>query len=120
MPKFRVNLYPVYLTQIEVEAPTPRDAENWARERFEEHAYGNLIFADSFEEPIVDLLDNAGDWLPDYRVHHDLGGWYIVEPGEEEPEDGDSLGFDGREHYATEADAWAAITQSASLASVEA
>lgn len=42
-----------------------------------------------------------------YRVHHDMLGWYIVAPRDREPEDGRSLGFDGRRHFASEAEAWA-------------
>jgi hypothetical protein len=48
-----------------------------------------------------------------YRVHHDIDGWYVVEPDEEEPEDGYSLGFDGRPHYETEDEAWRAASEEA-------
>jgi hypothetical protein len=54
---------------------------------------------DMDEDGFFDDLDARPEG---YRVHHDIDGWYVVEPDEEEPEDGYSLGFDGREHYATE------------------
>ena len=49
-----------------------------------------------------------------FEVHHDVHGWYVVAPSEERDEggfgpDGVSLGFDGRAHYETEAEAWAAV-----------
>lgn len=44
-----------------------------------------------------------------WDVHHDLHGWYVVAPGEDDPDDGPALGFDGRPHYADQADAWASI-----------
>lgn len=60
-----------------------------------------------------DILDNY-DFADDYEVHHDYMGWYIVAPDELRDEagcgpDGISLGFDGRPHYATEADARRAL-----------
>lgn len=41
-----------------------------------------------------------------YRVHHDIYGWYVVAPDEDEPGNGYSLGFDGRLHHAICAEAW--------------
>lgn len=41
-----------------------------------------------------------------YNVHHDIDGWYVICPGECEPESGYSLGFDGRRHYPICRDAW--------------
>lgn len=50
-------------------------------------------------------MDNTDPKIDTHRIHHDVMGWYIVKPGEEEPESGYSLGFDGRMHYATMAEA---------------
>ncbi len=43
-----------------------------------------------------------------YSVHHDMLGWFIVEPGEYDPPNGISIGFDGRPHYREIKDAWKA------------
>lgn len=48
-----------------------------------------------------------------YDVHHDMHGWFVVEPGEDDPADGYSIGFDGRDHFASEADAWCRAAQMA-------
>ena len=37
-----------------------------------------------------------------YRVHHDICGWYILNPREREPASGYSLGFDRRKHFAND------------------
>lgn len=50
-------------------------------------------------------LDNSEPEDDEPRIHHDIRGWYVVEPHEEEPESGYSLGFDGRAHYATKEEA---------------
>jgi hypothetical protein len=47
-----------------------------------------------------------------YDVHHDIAGWYVVGPHEWHDEagfgrDGESLGFDGRKHFADCIEAWA-------------
>lgn len=41
-----------------------------------------------------------------YDVHHDIHGWYVIAPDEDEPASGYSLGFDGRAHFASCVDAW--------------
>ena len=41
-----------------------------------------------------------------YRLHHDYHGWYVVAPDEDEPENGSSLGFDGRVHYLDPYEGW--------------
>jgi hypothetical protein len=46
-----------------------------------------------------------------YDVHHDILGWYVVAPGEEESADGYSLGFDGREHFDRCHEAWRAADE---------
>jgi hypothetical protein len=47
-----------------------------------------------------------------YEVHHDIGGYFIVGPGEEDPDEaGYSLGFDGRPHFETEEEAWTAARE---------
>lgn len=45
------------------------------------------------------------------HVHHDIDGWYIVNTLEAEEEEATqtSTGFDGRLHFATAAEAWAAV-----------
>lgn len=50
-------------------------------------------------------FDITGEEETAARVHHDAQGWYIVAEDEEEPEDGSSLGFDGRPHYPTREEA---------------
>lgn len=50
-----------------------------------------------------------------YRVHHDINGWYVVGPHEEEPTPfGGSLGFDGRWHSHDCEEAWRMAEQLAS------
>jgi hypothetical protein len=55
-------------------------------------------------EPVKEPWEQAG-----YQVNHDVYGWYILRPGEEEPEDGSSAGFDGRRHWIDREGAVAAI-----------
>jgi hypothetical protein len=60
------------------------------------------VFGPARVAKLVGGVVGDDDLLPDgYRVHHDINGWYVVEPDEDEPDDGYSLGFDGRPHYAT-------------------
>lgn len=46
-----------------------------------------------------------------YDVHHDMLGWFVVAPGEDDPADGYSLGFDGRDHFSGLGYAWLAAAQ---------
>lgn len=76
------------------------------------------VSADDLQDTFQDEMEADGffddlDTLPEgYSLGHDINGFFVVEPGEEDPdEDGYSAGFDGRPHYATEADAIAAARE---------
>ena len=107
-------------------------AREWLYARCEEYVRDGR--ADRLFNLLSDLIQNASeDDLQDayqsemsddgffddldrpegYRVHHDIDGWYVVTPDEDEPEDGYSLGFDGRAHYQTEDEAWHAASEEA-------
>lgn len=51
------------------------------------------------------------------QVRHDLMGWYVCtdEEGEHEDDGNNSVGFDGREHWADINEAWAAAAELAEI-----
>lgn len=73
------------------------------------YAGGQLIERAEIDLAAVIKQLDAPERPEGWRVHHDLHGWYVVAPHEEEPASGYSLGFDGRPHWATEDEAWASI-----------
>lgn len=66
-------------------------------------------------EPTEDEKNEAAARDACLSVRHDLRGFYILTDAEAEHEDAGnpSAGFDGREHYQMEADAWAAAAEQA-------
>lgn len=85
--------------------------------------------ANRFTDAQLDEKHGADKWLQldmqdadaasSWRIHHDVNGFYLVKPGEWEDGDGPSLGFDGRSHYATAAEAVAALPEGVEGADVE-
>jgi hypothetical protein len=67
----------------------------------------------SAPEPAVKLsgAEPVPPCHPDFEVRHDMFGFYVCTLAEAEHEDAGnaSAGFDGRPHFATEAEAWQAI-----------
>jgi len=48
------------------------------------------------------FFENLDEFPESYSFGHDLNGYFLVGPGEEDPDEkGYSLGFDGRTHYET-------------------
>jgi hypothetical protein len=119
--KYRVQISrlirDVQYKTVEVEAASREDAEELVLAQAWQDADG-MFWTDAKLDPIESESPEIDEvrLADSHEIHHDHLGWYLVGPDEERDEggfgpDGMSLGFDGRPHYATEAEARQAMRQ---------